>query len=75
MKKSLYELKQAPRQWYRKFDAFTVDHNFHKMQANHCVFVKKYDGGDFPILLLYVNDVVALLRACVEKGGTTGVLD
>ena len=27
----------------------------HKTQADHCVFVKRYDGRDFLILLLYVD--------------------
>ena len=35
-----------------------VDHGFNKMKADHCVFVKKYDGGDFLILLLYVDDML-----------------
>ena len=28
------------------------------MQVNHYVFVKKYDGGDFLILMLYVDDML-----------------
>ena len=53
LKKSLYGLKQAPRQWYRKFDSFMTD---------HCVFVKKFEGGDFLILLLYVDDMLIVGR-------------
>ena len=35
------------------------DHQgYHKTQADHCVFVKKYEGGDFLILLLYVDDML-----------------
>ena len=33
-------------------------HDFKKTLTDHCVFVKKYDGGDFIILLLYVDDMV-----------------
>ena len=51
-KKSLYGLKQAPRQWYQKFDSVMTDQGYHKTQADHCVFVKKFEGGDFWILLL-----------------------
>ena len=43
LKKSLYGLKQAPRQWYRKFDSFMTEQGYHKMQADHCVFVKKFE--------------------------------
>ena len=54
----MYGLKQVPRQWYRKFESFMVDHRLHKVQADQCVFVKKYDGGDFLILMLYVDDML-----------------
>ena len=43
LRKSLYGMKQAPRKWYKKFESFMVEHRFHKMQADHCVFVKRYD--------------------------------
>ena len=33
-------------------------HEFKETLTNHWVFVKKYDGGDFIILLLYVNDML-----------------
>ena len=32
LKKSLYGLTQAPRQWYQNFESFMVDHNFNKTQ-------------------------------------------
>ena len=32
------------------------------MQVNHYVFVKKYDGGDFLILLLYVDDILIVTQ-------------
>ena len=62
LKKSLYRLKQAPGKWYRKFDSFMTDHGYHKTQADHYVFVKKFDGGDFLILLLYVDDMLIVRR-------------
>ena len=35
-----------------------VEHDFHKTHADHYVFVKKYDIGDFLVLLLYVDDML-----------------
>ena len=32
-----------------------LEHKFHKAQADHCVFVKMYDEGDFLILLFHVD--------------------
>ena len=49
-----------------KFESFMVDHGFNKTQADHCVFVKKYDGGDFLILLLYVDDML-IVRQDLKK--------
>ena len=62
LRKSLYGLKQAPRQWYWKFESFMTDQGYHKTQADHCVFVKKFDGGDCLILLLYVDDMLIVER-------------
>ena len=28
LKKSLYDLKQSPRQWYKRFYSFMISHNF-----------------------------------------------
>ena len=39
-----------------------TDHGYHKTQADHCVIVKKFDGGDFLILLLYVDDMLIIGR-------------
>lgn len=58
LEKSLYGLKQAPRQWYKKFDSFMTQHEFKKTLCDHCVYIKKYAGGDFIILLLYVDDML-----------------
>ena len=69
MKKSLYRLKKTPWKWYRKFDSFMTDHGYHKTQADHCVFVKKFDGGDFLILLLYVDDML-IVRQDPKKIGS-----
>ena len=62
MRNTLYGLKQEPRQWYQKFQSFMMEHAFHKTQSDHCVFTKKYDGGDFLILLLYVDDMLIVIQ-------------
>jgi len=42
LKKSLYGLKQALRQWYRKFDGFMHNEGFQKCNANDGCFFKRY---------------------------------
>ena len=58
LKKSLYDLKQAPRSWYKKFDSFTVDHEYNETTSDHYVFLKRFSDDDFIILLLYVDDML-----------------
>lgn len=58
LKKSLYGLKQAPRQWYKKFESVMGEQGYKKTTSDHCVFVKRFSGDDFIILLLYVDDML-----------------
>ena len=58
LKKSLYGLKQTPRQWYKKFESVIGEQGYRKTTFDHCVFVQKFSDDDFVILLLYVNDIL-----------------
>ncbi|GJW64130.1 putative RNA-directed DNA polymerase [Tanacetum coccineum] len=53
LQKSLYRLKQAPRQWYKKFESVIEKQGFQKTFSDHCVFFKRFGDDDFIILLLY----------------------
>ena len=54
LKKNLYGLKQAQRQWYKKFDSFMKNYSLNKIMYDYCVFVK-FSGNDFIILFfLYI---------------------
>ncbi|RVW63516.1 Retrovirus-related Pol polyprotein from transposon TNT 1-94 [Vitis vinifera] len=67
--KSLYGLKQSPRQWYKRFDAFMVSHEFMRNQYDSCVYFKTLPDGSFIYLLLYVDDmlIAAKNRAEINK--------
>ncbi|KAG9450355.1 hypothetical protein H6P81_010320 [Aristolochia fimbriata] len=58
LKRSLYGLKQAPRQWYLKFDRFMLDIGFARSNADHCVYLQRFNDGDYIILTLYVDDML-----------------
>ena len=58
LKKSLCGLKQAPRQWYKKFESFMVGQGYTKTNLNHRVYVKKLPDGKYLIRLLYVDDML-----------------
>lgn len=59
LNKSLYGLKQALRQWYKKFEGFAHKEGFFKCNVDHCCFFKRYDSS-YIILLLYVDYVLVV---------------
>ncbi|KAL0411273.1 UNVERIFIED_CONTAM: Retrovirus-related Pol polyprotein from transposon TNT 1-94 [Sesamum latifolium] len=58
LKKSLYGLKQSPRQWYKRFNSFMLQIGYKLCEYDCCVYVKSLDDGSFIFLLLYVDDML-----------------
>ena len=58
LKKSLYGLKQALRQWYKKLESVMQQQGYKKITSDHCMFVQRFSHDDFIILLLYVDDML-----------------
>jgi hypothetical protein len=56
MKKALYGMKQAPRAWYSRIDAYLQQLGFEKSEADPNLYFIVV-GEDPLILLLYVNDL------------------
>ncbi|CAM8997493.1 unnamed protein product [Rhodiola kirilowii] len=55
--KSLYELKQAPKQWHLKFENVMMSNGFKINECDKCVYIKNTDHG-YVILCLYVDDML-----------------
>nr|AAT44282.1 putative polyprotein [Oryza sativa Japonica Group] len=68
LKKSLYGLKQSPRQWYKRFDSFMLSQKFRISNYDSCVYLKVVDGSVI-YLLLYVDDmlIAAKDKSEIEK--------
>ena len=58
MKKCLYGLKQSPRQWNLRFDAFIRDKGFTRCIKDPCVYLKGKGAEESIYLLLYVDDML-----------------
>ena len=52
LKKSIYGLKQSPRQWYMIFDSFMISYNFRRCTYDNCVYFRRCDDESFVYLLL-----------------------
>ena len=66
LKKSLYGLKQSPRQWYKKFDSFMLSQKYVRSEYDHCVYFKQLNNGIFIILVLYVDDMLLASKSIEE---------
>jgi hypothetical protein len=65
LKKSMFGLKQSPRQWYKKFDSFMIVNCFKRPLYDSCVYIKFIDGS--PIyLLLYVDDMLIVAKNKID---------
>ena len=58
LRKSLYDLKQAPRQWYHIFDAFMLSQDFKRKIEDPCLYVKRFKDGHMLMLTLYMDDML-----------------
>ena len=54
LEKSLYGLKQSPRQWYKRFDAFMTTYGFFRSAFDRCVYHKNMSANSMIYLLLFV---------------------
>ena len=66
LKKSLYGLKQSPRQWYKRFDSFMRGQKYIRSKYDHCVYLRKLQDGSFIYLLLYVDDMLIVSKSRTE---------
>jgi len=47
LKKSLYGLKQTPRQWYKHFDSFIRGKRYTRSYYDPCVYYNKLPGREY----------------------------
>ncbi|KAE8719078.1 hypothetical protein F3Y22_tig00109978pilonHSYRG00092 [Hibiscus syriacus] len=66
LEKSLYRLKQSPRQWYKRFDKFMIWQKYTRNKYDHCVYLCKLQDGSYIYLILYVDDMLIASRSQTE---------
>nr|GEV29916.1 ribonuclease H-like domain-containing protein [Tanacetum cinerariifolium] len=65
LKKSLYGLKQVPRQWNAKLTFTLTENGFSQSKSDYSLFTKS-DKGVFLALLVYVDDIIITGNNVVE---------
>ena len=59
LKKSIYGLKQASRNWNIRFDEKIKEFDFIRCEEDSCVY-KKFSGSKVAFLVLYVDDILII---------------
>ena len=55
--KSLYGLKQSPREWNENINAHLLENGYKRMIADRCIYIKRSKRG-ITIIALYVDDLI-----------------
>lgn len=58
LEKSLYGLKQSPRQRYKRFDAYVLKIGFKRSEFDACLYFNDIKSGCEVDLLLYVDGIM-----------------
>nr|GEY89063.1 retrovirus-related Pol polyprotein from transposon TNT 1-94 [Tanacetum cinerariifolium] len=74
LNKSLYGLKQSPRQWYKRFDEYMLSSRFKRSSYDSCVYYRNYAAGEYIYLLLYLNNMLIACKSMAEVGSTKSLL-
>ncbi|GAA0183260.1 transmembrane signal receptor [Lithospermum erythrorhizon] len=59
LKNFIYGLKEAPKQWYEKFNNTLVRNGYTINNSDSCVYSKVF-GSDYAVICLYVDDMLIL---------------
>jgi len=57
LKKTLYRLKQAPRQWYERLSVFLTSKGYDRGTSNKTLFIKRKEE-DIILVQVYVDDIM-----------------
>jgi hypothetical protein len=66
LKKSLYGLKESPKQWYKKFDSYMIQIGYTRCEYDCYVYVRIFEDGSYIFLLLYVDDMLIAAKSMCE---------
>ena len=68
LKKTLYVLKQAPRQWYGRLNNFLLSKGYARDVVDKTLFTRKHES-DVILIQVYVDDIIfiSIITSCVKS--------
>lgn len=60
LQRSLYGLKQAAKSWNDAINEILITYNFIRCSSDNCLYYKKYENGNWCLLLIYVDDILII---------------
>ena len=75
LRKSLYKLRQASRQWYEKLSIILIDLGYQQSQENLFLFIKYKSATSFIALFIYVDDMILAGNDAQEIAAVNRTLD
>ena len=66
LKRSLYDLKQSPKQWYKIFGSFMISHEFKRSSFDSCVYFKRCNDESFMYMFFYVYEMLIAAKSKEE---------
>ncbi|CAL1409881.1 unnamed protein product [Linum trigynum] len=73
LKKSLYGLKQASRQWFAKLTASLLKNGFSQAASDYSMFIRRFQGRML-VVLVYVDDILIAGSSLSDIEQTKGFL-
>lgn len=71
--RSLYGLKQSPREWFGKFHQAMIEFGYKQGHSDHTLFTRKNEGK-MVVLIVYVDDIVVTGNDSEEIAKLKGLL-
>ena len=62
LKRSLYGLKQSPRQWYKKFNSVVTKVGYTRSRYDTCLYFANLKSTSVIFLLIYVDDMLIMSK-------------
>ena len=55
--KFLYDLKQAPKNWHKKFDSYMIENDYKSNECDKCIYYKTWENS-YVIISFHVDDLL-----------------